>query len=91
MHLFFFRKIVIFVEMLFILTGLIILIELRDSYCKHSFLFFKFYFERGRAHEWGWGRLRERERERERIPSRLCAIHAEPGVRLDPVNREIMT
>ena len=29
--------------------------------------------------------------ERERIPSRLRAVHAEPDVRLDPTNREIMT
>ena len=43
------------------------------------------------------GRSRERERERERrggeerIPSRLCAVSAEPDVGLDPMNLEIMT
>ena len=33
----------------------------------------------------------EREGERERIPSRLCAMSAEPQAGLDLVNREIMT
>ena len=48
--------------------------------------------ERTRASEQGRGREREREREGEkRIPSRLCAVLAEPHVGLDPTNREIMT
>ena len=31
------------------------------------------------------------EKGRERIPSRLCAVSAEPDLGLDPVNCEIMT
>ena len=34
---------------------------------------------------------RVRERERERIPSRFCAVSAEPDVGLDLTNREIIT
>ena len=34
---------------------------------------------------------REREREREKIPSRLCAVSAEPDVGLELTNCEIMT
>ena len=37
------------------------------------------------------GGQREREGERERISSRLCAVHAEPNMGLDLMNREIMT
>ena len=33
----------------------------------------------------------QRERERDRIPSRLCAVIAEPDMGLDPMNHEIMT
>ena len=42
---------------------------------------------RARDYEWGEG---QRERT-ERIPSRLHAVSTEPNVRLDPMNREIMT
>ena len=34
---------------------------------------------------------RSREREREKIPSRLCAVSAEPDEGLKLTNREIMT
>ena len=34
---------------------------------------------------------RDRERGRERIPSRLCAVRAEPNTGLDLMNHEIMT
>ena len=34
---------------------------------------------------------RERERGRERIPSRVCAVSAEPDAGLDLTNDEIMT
>ena len=37
------------------------------------------------------GKGGEREREGGRIPSRLCAISAEPVVGLEPMNYEIMT
>ena len=37
------------------------------------------------------GRGAEREGERERIPSRLPTLSAEPAVRLNPMNCEIMT
>ena len=33
----------------------------------------------------------QRERERKRIPSRLCAVSAEPNAGLEPTNHEIMT
>ena len=33
----------------------------------------------------------QREKERERIPSRLCAISAEPDAGLELTNREVIT
>ena len=57
------------------------------------FIFFQFvYFERERAREHACvSREGQRERERDRIPSRLCAVSAEPDMGLDPTNHEIMT
>ena len=33
----------------------------------------------------------QKETETERIPSRLCAVSAEPNAGLEPTNHEIMT
>ena len=55
------------------------------------------YFEREREREQasgGWGRRegkRERERERERIPSRFCAVNAEPDTGLELSSHEIVS
>ena len=42
-----------------------------------------FIFKRGREH------VRGREKGRERIPSRFCAVSAEPNVGLEPTNHKI--
>ena len=52
------------------------------------FFFFNVYFLREKERECTG---RDRERGRERIPSRLCAVSAEPDVGLKLANREITT
>ena len=57
-------------------------------FLKRSNLFlkkFKFILSILRERVYGGGE------ERERIPSRLCAVSAEPNVGLKPMNREVMT
>ena len=72
----------------------------KRTYFSHSMLSVYFYFLKGvflvylfilRERDRKYGRGRERQRERERIPSRLCAVSAEPDVGLDPTNHEVMT
>ena len=46
--------------------------------------------ERETDREWGRGREREGDTESE-AGSRLCAVHMEPYVGLEPMSREIMT
>ena len=52
---------------------------------------FKLYFERARERARAGEEQRKRERERERIPSRLCAVSAEPDMELELMIFEIMT
>ena len=66
-----------------------------DTYYDVLFVCFKVYLfilrERERACASMCTSRGETERGRERIPGRLCAVSAEPDMRLELMNHEIMT